>query len=208
MSYQVEIRISLIRRVVFSIDDSRIIYGESEMLCRDIDGFSYGKSVTENRYVRITTYTVKLRSASGQKLEFAFTEALNSDGHRILNEIAEAIWKYAGYRIANEMIAAISRGRSISIGGINFNAEGFSYTRKPWFRKERTYHVAWHEIIAETNQRWDWLELKSSVDNKTHAIVGLVGVLNGHVLAYILTQLKHDPEMISYLTGNKVYLQQ
>lgn len=201
-----QLKTSLTKTREFDVNHEWLAYDGQQMPCAHITGFAYGKSFTEQRLIRTNTHHFKFRDTSGKVIEVAFNDVLNSDVQETVNVMVDAIWQCFGNRIMNEILARLSRGETVTIGNLHLNKDGITYTYKPWFRKERTETVAWKDITGKKGNHFDFLELRDTARNKTFAMLGLVGVYNGQVLASILSFAKTDPIMMQYLTAEKVYL--
>jgi hypothetical protein len=201
------IKTSLTTTREFDINEEWLVYDVHRMQCSSITGFAYGNTFVDQRFTKIITHHFKIEDRTGKRIEIAFNDVINTNSQQTADAMSDAMWKCFGNRIMNEMIATISKGEEVLLGGVRFSKNGFSHTYKPWFRKEKTVTSGWDDMTYERMKHFDMLELKSLATGKTLAVMGLVGVLNAHVLMAILEHKKRDPQLLDYLTGKKVYLQ-
>lgn len=202
-----QIKTSIATTRGFDINEDLLVYDDKQMRCSSITGFAYGNTFVEHRFMKTITHHFKVQDSTGKLIEIAFTDVLNGNSQQMADAMADAMWKAFGNRIMNDTIAVLSKGGEIAIGGGRLSKTGFSHTYKPWFRKEKTVTVSWEHMTYERMRHFDMVEIKSSETGKMLAVMGLVGVLNAHVLVAILEHKKRDPQMLDYLTGKKVYLQ-
>jgi hypothetical protein len=201
--FRVEFKTSITKKRTLTIDGDLIQYDDQQMSVARVTGFAYGRTFTEVRFVKLWSFHFRIQDSTGREIKVEFNDTCNSYFDEISRDITNALWHFFGSRIMNETIAAISGGRSVNIGGMQIDKTGFTYTYKPWFRKERTEHVGWNDVEFEQAQHFDMYFLKSKSRRKTFAAVGLAGILNGHVLAAIIRDYQQNALFREQLTGKQ-----
>ena len=204
MSYQTEIKNSLFKTNYFSIDNESLIYGDTQMMCNEITGFSYGTTITRVNGIKSNTeFYFKFVDSSNDKIEFRFYEALLSGNTPAQQNqlITYWTWEFFGNRILNEMINTVARGGTVKVHELTMDRQGVHLTRKPWFRAPVDYTIPWRELTYGLQS--GFLTVKSDKESKAKKTMALKSELNAHVLMALIDNLHKDRSLCDFMSGIK-----
>lgn len=209
MSYETLVKHGILATMRISINAESLVFHATEMVCKDIVGFSYYTFSINTG----TWYHINLIDSSGDelKIEFNMTQYMDDDPESVYGKIIEQCWKYFGQRILNETIRDISSGEDWEIGDVLLSQAGIIFKHKPWFGEEKTVLIRWEDTGFEVQE--SFLNLKSLADNRVSHSLHL-GTYNVHVLAALIKAIDHkqdmlhyvnDTPLLHYLNGKKIF---
>lgn len=204
MAYEVDLDGIVFQARYFSIDEESLIFKDTQMMCADITGFSYGAAITRVNGIEVKTeYSFRFIDTAGDTISFDFANPhdMNMRGSDVNERMVAEIWAAFGNRLFNEMVSTITAGKTATVGEIGFSRGGVQLKYRPFFGKAREVLVPWDEMDVELNA--GVLVLRDGREPKVVSTLGLISTYNTHLVLRIFEQIGGDPAFLPFLTGQR-----
>lgn len=170
----------------FALTKQGAEYGSVKITSNEVRALRWGIVIVSNS-PRTADFSVGISNLYGREILVSWRSSDIDGQKKVFQRIIDGIFEYLFESALESFSASMNRNEQISMGGIDLNGRGATFTYDGWFSK-KTHFAVWSQIRHESDN--GDLVLQSRNEQKAVARLSFASTWNAVVLGYYLKQLK------------------